>query len=838
MIAPEIHAAAEQYVAVGWRILPVHVPGPTGCSCGKADCGSPGKHPRQSGWTELVISPEVFANGVRHNIGIVTGAASGNAVIDVDAGGEATLAELERKHGPLPATVAARTGGGGRHIHFKHPGFPIKNDVKRRLGPGLDVRGDGGFVVAPPSLHASGNYYEWLPGLAPWECKLAEMPAWLVELLTEPARPAPPPRPASRPAGGSRERRYAAGALANACEAVAGASDGTRNNVLNQEAFSIGQLVGGALLGRRVAEQQLGAAAAEAGLSESEIQKTLQSALAAGEKQPRGAPAEKKRPHSPRSREPGEDDGEDEAPSAVRPSIDIGVDMKRVVAEALEALTNDVAVEIYQRGRELVHVLRQTAELRSGSGIPRLPEAPFIAVLPETLLQLHMSACAEWLKLDKRSNRWVPSLPPSWAASALHGRGMWPGIPRLEGITETPMLRVDGTVLELPGYDPASGFFLAPNGSFRPVKEMPTLDEARAACAELLEIVQDFPFASAAHKSAWLAALLTPLARAAIDGSIPGFLFDANARASGKGLLADINSIILTGRPLARMTMPVKDEELRKVLFALALEGEQLVFMDEARVLSGAALDAALTGTRMKDRVLGESKNGQAPILFTLYFAGNNVQVKGDTVRRILPIRLESACERPEERTDFVNANLRLHVRQDRARFHCAALTILRGYCAAGRPDQKLPQWGSFEEWSNLVRSALVWAGQEDPCATRLELADTDTDAALLRQLIVGLEELGGGPLTVREIMAKLDVEPSVAPTMRVAFAELDDSEKPTAKKLGNRLRKFKGRVVGGKKLDCVLDRNGIGRWKVVVSAGSAGSAGSSTNPPRGSGDD
>ena len=130
MIAPEFHKAALRYSALGWHIVAVHVPGVDGCSCGNVACGSPGKHPKQSKWTAGTASPDVFANGVLHNIGIVTGAASGVVVIDEDAGGRETLARLEREHGPLPRTVMARTGGGGRHIVLKHPGVPIKNDVQ------------------------------------------------------------------------------------------------------------------------------------------------------------------------------------------------------------------------------------------------------------------------------------------------------------------------------------------------------------------------------------------------------------------------------------------------------------------------------------------------------------------------------------------------------------------------------------------------------------------------------------------------------------------------------------------------------------------------------------
>ena len=90
------------------------------------------------------------------NVAIVTGAVSGLVVIDIDPkhGGEQSLTELEREHGPLPKTVEAITGGGGHHLYFAHPGGEVRNKVG--LAPGIDLRGDGGYIVAPPSLHASG----------------------------------------------------------------------------------------------------------------------------------------------------------------------------------------------------------------------------------------------------------------------------------------------------------------------------------------------------------------------------------------------------------------------------------------------------------------------------------------------------------------------------------------------------------------------------------------------------------------------------------------------------------------------------------------------------------
>src|SRR5262249_6367249 len=115
------------------------------------------------------------------NIGIATGKLSGFIVLDIDPrhGGEDSLEQLEQQYGKLPDTVIARTRGGGKHILFTHPGGNIKNSASN-LGPGLDIRGDGGYIVVPNSLHASGNSYEWVTE----EMELAQLPQWLLEKLS------------------------------------------------------------------------------------------------------------------------------------------------------------------------------------------------------------------------------------------------------------------------------------------------------------------------------------------------------------------------------------------------------------------------------------------------------------------------------------------------------------------------------------------------------------------------------------------------------------------------------------------------------------------------------
>lgn len=122
-----------------------------------------------------------FTRRPRANLAVVTGAVSGIVVLDVDTGhgGEASLEALEARHGRLPGTVEAVTGGGGRHIYFAHPHHEVRN--RAGLAPGLDLRGDGGVIIVPPSVHPSGRRYSWRKDRSPEEAELAGLPVWLLE---------------------------------------------------------------------------------------------------------------------------------------------------------------------------------------------------------------------------------------------------------------------------------------------------------------------------------------------------------------------------------------------------------------------------------------------------------------------------------------------------------------------------------------------------------------------------------------------------------------------------------------------------------------------------------
>ncbi len=152
----DLHSAAVRYAARGWAVLPCHTPHADRCSCSKPDCSAPGKHPRLvNGLNGASIDRAAIEQWWNRwpdaNIGIRTGEASGLVVVDIDrrSGGDRTLSQLVDQHDKLPSTLAVRTGD-GVHLYFAHPGWPVRNDAGRRLGPGIDVRGEGGYVLAPP----------------------------------------------------------------------------------------------------------------------------------------------------------------------------------------------------------------------------------------------------------------------------------------------------------------------------------------------------------------------------------------------------------------------------------------------------------------------------------------------------------------------------------------------------------------------------------------------------------------------------------------------------------------------------------------------------------------
>jgi hypothetical protein len=150
-----------------WAVLPLHTIMNGLCTCGNPSCSSPAKHPRtphgvKDATTDEAIIRRWWTQWPDANIGIATGAISNLVVLDIDPrhGGNESLEQWKTQYGTdFLNTLTSCTGGGGLHLLYSHPGVPIKNRVG--IAPGIDIRGDGGYIVAPPSLHISGQRYTW-----------------------------------------------------------------------------------------------------------------------------------------------------------------------------------------------------------------------------------------------------------------------------------------------------------------------------------------------------------------------------------------------------------------------------------------------------------------------------------------------------------------------------------------------------------------------------------------------------------------------------------------------------------------------------------------------------
>lgn len=190
--------AALDYARRGLAVIALHSPNEKGgCTCGKADCGTPGKHPRwergslehgaNSATTDEKIIRRWWQRWPQANVGIATGKISGLIVVDIDPrnGGDKSLKRLP---GNLPITPTSRTGGKGEHYLLKHPenGCHIENDLDFAGFAGIDLKSDGGLIVAPPSRHISGDDYYWKLNL---DTPLAPTPNWLLELIKKESTP-------------------------------------------------------------------------------------------------------------------------------------------------------------------------------------------------------------------------------------------------------------------------------------------------------------------------------------------------------------------------------------------------------------------------------------------------------------------------------------------------------------------------------------------------------------------------------------------------------------------------------------------------------------------------
>lgn len=511
-------------------------------------------------------------------------------------------------------------------------------------------------------------------------------------------------------------------------------------------------------------------------------------------------------------------------------------DMPRVVRQAEAELIFGGGV--YQRSGNLVRVVRHDFQAGKDSmdGLPL--GALRLCEITAHWLTERFATVSSWKRWKEREQAWKSIDPPiQYAATYLSKVGQWRA-PVLTGIIECPTLRRDGTLLSKSGYDPPSGLYVDYAGPPLHVPDSPTRADALAALETLKTPYSEFQFADPATGiSIALAATLTAVVRRSLR-TAPLFAFDAPVMGSGKGLLVKIAALIATGRPAPLLSQGKDEAEDEKRLGSLLLAGVSMMNLDNIeRPVGGQLLNSMLTEPVCNPRILGKSESPEMPCNLTLFATGNNLQFLGDMVRRVLICRIDPGCERPDART--FSRNLNDWVPEHRQELLGAALVILRAYIVAGKPAQPIQPYGSFEEWSGLIRSALVWLGEADPCLSRAALEEDDPVTASLHSILpLWHDSIGERVVTTNEVcgIARDDL---LLALLEIAGSRRDP-DKVDAKRLGKWLAKHKGRISSGLRIVRGEDEHRkTALWRVVrvnLSAGNAGNAGSVLYPTQGIG--
>lgn len=450
-----------------------------------------------------------------------------------------------------------------------------------------------------------------------------------------------------------------------------------------------------------------------------------------------------------------------------------------------------------------------------------------IVIAPTPYVVETLTRAANFKKYDARTNGDVSCNCPRVIAEGLAARGEWPDLRVLVRVINAPTLRSDGSLLDRPGYDAASGLLYEP-GSLHlpPIPSRPTRDAALTALGVLKNLLVTFPFISGeargADLSVALVALLTVIVRPTLATS-PLIAISAPVPGSGKTTLVDMIATVGTGRPAPAISQGASEEETEKRFGAAQLAGDGIISIDNCdRPLTGAALCQATTQRSMKVRVLGQSLNVEVPCNAVIFATGNNLVIGGDLTRRVLLCSLDPQCERPELRV--FDADPLAVVTERRGEFVAAALTVLRAHRLSGWRSE-LPPLGSFVEWSRIVRDPLLWLGEVDPCETMETVRAHDPQQSRLKAVLDGWEQaIGEVRVPLSAVIANAAVRlPSVGggdvlkwPAFHealMAVARGKDGVNPG--RLGIWCGTMAGRIAGGRRLVRAGDRGNAALWQL-----------------------
>jgi len=495
-------------------------------------------------------------------------------------------------------------------------------------------------------------------------------------------------------------------------------------------------------------------------------------------------------------------------------------------ATAGEAAIRTATLPIFQRGNSLMRPVVQDVPAARG----RMTVSAALLEVTSTGLVDALCGVATWVRHDERAKDWVRINPPLVVAQTILSRaGMW-SLPKIVGVVTTPTIRPDGSILFKPGYDADTRLFHAadPAITLADAVHRPGRADTEAALSDLKALLAEFPFTSEVSRAIALSGLITPVVRGAMS-VVPLHAFRANTAGTGKTYLADLASAIATGRPCPVASAAPDEGETEKRLTGLLLAGYPLVSLDNVNgELGGDLLCQAIERPFIRIRPLGASEIVEIESRATLFATGNALRVRGDMTRRTVVCDLDAGIERPELRA--FTSDPFAEVIADRGHYVSACLTIVRAYRLAERRLALRPI-ASFREWSETVRTALVWLGCDDPVASMETAREDDPELAELREVIGLWREalpVGEGCTLKAVVTEAMKYEPTrMGEPTELAHPEFWDALLRLAgergaintKRLGRWLMNREGRIVDGHRSKRTDEAHGgVWRWAVQKS--------------------
>jgi hypothetical protein len=703
-----------------------------------------GKHPCVP-WGEKATIKEhlirAYWSQGRRNIGIHCGKC-GLVVVDEDKLGE--FKKYADEHGvKIPPTLVVATAN-GRHYYFAaREDHPLGNEEGAFQNYDINIRGVGGFVVAPGSTHETGVIYRIEVALPP-----APIPDWVIDAI-------------KAKTNGHKTTTDDGIAFENIegferFELPDVIPDHHRDETLFRFACSMRTQGLTVELAKVVMEGVGWPRCEQPPIASHEY--TLEEALA----KVTNAYTNYYEGRSEGYEKQGDSGGN-------RPQIDVRNDA--LAAEWLRSeLGRGRLAGIFRRDDLLVHTPRMGEQGYLPPADLGLIDAGPAQVRPITtagIKSLIETRYRPWRTITVREGNGSTKVeiealfPQQSAQSACEAARLGeyaPHLRTLHGVTHTPMMRPDGTILNTPGYDAPTGFLYLPDLDLKlpPIPNQPTREQVKAAVELILTPVAEFPFVSEDDRATWIGLAFTPALRPLLPGPYQLGVITATNPGSGKTLLAKMIRILHGGAQ--RGEMPRDADELRKSITAALMDttAPVIAFDNLTGVVRSSVLESLLTDNTWTDRWLGQNRSVTATNDRLWLATGNNAQFGGDLARRIATVALNPPEANHHERTDFTIKDLEAWMQQHRGDILAAILTVARGWVVAQRPSANVRS-DSYAGWIGGLRGLLGWAEFPGVFGGGNHKTAMSSDDEEWHTFLVALfDEFGADPFTVKDIVHHL----------------------------------------------------------------------------------